>query len=128
MKIFDFLRELELFYPMNASEEKTAKLISSYAEIIQGEMLKTKEKYDFNKVISYIQRNYRYKTFPSLPDILDALPIGIIVEERYSGREGEVIKRIINGIEYEFTIVPNHWENVKTIEQLDRDIAWRCGQ
>ena len=126
MKIFDFLRELELFYPMGAGEAKTEKMITSYAEIIQRETLKTGERYDFEKVIRHLQRTYRYKSFPSLPDILEALPIGIMVEERYSGREGEVIKRMVNGIEYEFTIVPNHWTGVKTIEQLDKDILWRA--
>jgi hypothetical protein len=56
---------------------------------------------------------------------LDALPVGIVIEQRFSGREGEVVKRTLNGIEYEFTIVPNHWEKVKTIEQLDNDILRR---
>jgi predicted RNA-binding protein len=125
MKIFDFLRELEVFYPMGASDEKVEKCISSYAEIIQRETLKTGEKYDYEKVIRHLQRNYRYKSFPSLPDILDALPFGIVIEERYSGREGEVIKRIINGIEYEFTIVPSHWTGVKTISQLDAELQRR---
>ena len=49
-----------------------------------------------------------------------------MIQERYSGREGEVIKRTLNGIEYEFTVVPNHWDKVKTIEQLDKDILWRA--
>ena len=125
MKIFDFLRELELFYPMNESDEKVEKRISSYAEIILRETLKTGETYDYEKIIRHIQRNYRYKTFPSLPYILDYLPVGIVIEEHYSGREGEVIKRVVNGYEYEFTIVPNHWTGVKTVEQLDKDILRR---
>lgn len=125
MKIFDFLRELELFYPMNESDEKVEKRISSYAEIILRETLKTGETYDYEKIIRHIQRNYRYKTFPSLPDILDYLPVGIVIEEHYSGRDGEVIKRVVNGYEYEFTIVPNHWTGVKTVEQLDKDILRR---
>lgn len=125
MKIFDFLRDLEVFYPMNESEEKVEKRISAYAEIIQGEVLKTGKKYDFKKVLASIIRNYRYKTFPSLPDILDSLPVGIVIDEQYSGREGEVITRVINGFPYEFTIVPNHWERVKSISQLDEEILRR---
>lgn len=125
MKIFDFLRELELFYPMSESEEKVEKRISAYAEIIQREALKTKETYDYQKIIRHLQRTYRYKSFPSLPDILDAMPVGIVIQERYSGREGEVMTRQVNGITYEFTVVPNHWEKVKTIEQLDKDILRR---
>lgn len=125
MKIFDFLRELELFYPMSESEEKVEKRISAYAEIIQREALKTKETYDYQKIIRHLQRTYRYKSFPSLPDILDAMPVGIVIEERYSGREGEVMTRQVNGITYEFTVVPNHWEKVKTVEQLDKDIFRR---
>lgn len=125
MKIFDFLRELELFYPMSESEEKVEKRISAYAEIIQREALKTKETYDYEKIIRHLQRTYRYKSFPSLPDILDAMPVGIVIQERYSGREGEVMTRQVNGITYEFTVVPNHWEKVKTIEQLEKDIFRR---
>lgn len=125
MKIFDFLRELELFYPMSESEEKVEKRISAYAEIIQREALKTKETYDYQKIIRHLQRTYRYKSFPSLPDILDAMPVGIVIQERYSGREGEVMTRQVNGITYEFTVVPNHWEKVKTVEQLDKDIFRR---
>ena len=124
MKIFDFLRELELFYPMNESDEKVEKRISAYAEIIQGETIKTGKKYDYKKIIRTIQRHYRYKTFPSLPDILEYLPSGVVIEQSYSGREGEVIKRKLWGIEYEFTVVPNHYD-AKTIEELDKDILWR---
>jgi hypothetical protein len=125
MKIFDFLRELEVFYPMNESEEKIEKRISAYAEIIQSETLKTGKRYDFKRVLNSILRNYRYKTFPSLSDILDYLPNGVVIEEQYSGREGEVITRVINGFPYQFTIVPNHWDKVKSISQLDTEILRR---
>jgi hypothetical protein len=62
---------------------------------------------------------------PTTSKIFEYLYAGRVINESYSGREGEVIKRTLNGIEYEFTVVPNHWEKVKTIEQLDNDILRR---
>lgn len=119
MKLFEFLRDLESFYPLNESAEKVEKRLSAYVDILEAEILKTKKTYDFKKILQYIQRNYRYKQFPSLPDLLDFLPYGIVYKTSYSGQEGETIKRVINGWEYEFTIVPNHWEKVPTIGMID---------
>ena len=123
MKLFEFLRNLETFYPLNESAEKVENRLSAYVDILEGEIVKSRKKYNFEKILRYIQRNYRYKQFPSLPDLLDFLPYGIVYETTYSGQVGETIKRVIGGHEYEFTIVPNHWDNVKSISQLDSEIA-----
>lgn len=119
VKIGEFLKELSLFFPLEQrDEEKTKKILNSYAEIVMEETEKTKKKYDFRKLLRHIQKNYKYKTFPSVMVLLDYLPYGEVIEASFSGREGEVIKRVINGWEYEFTIVPNHWKNVLSIGEL----------
>lgn len=123
--IYQFLEKLNTFYPSNEKDEIFKERQNEYANNIIHRAHNKREKYDYDKVFSHILQTYKYKTFPSLPDILEALPFGVVVEESYSGKEGEVIKRTLNGYEYEFTIVPNHWENVKTISQLDEDIEER---
>lgn len=123
--VYQFLEKLNYFYPSNEREEVFKERTQEYANSIIFKAHNTKQKYDYDKVFSYILQTYKYKTFPSLPDILAALPYGVIIEESYSGREGEVIKRVINGHEYEFTIVPNHWQGIKTISELDREIEER---
>lgn len=123
--VYQFLEKLNSFYPSNEKEELFQERANEYANNILLRAQNRKEKYDYDKVFSHILQTYKYKTFPSLPDILDALPYGIVIQESYSGREGETIKRTCRGYEYEFTVVPNHWEKVKTISELDADIEER---
>lgn len=123
--VYQFLDKLNSFYPSNEQEEVFKERCKEYSNIILEEEHKNRCKYDYDKVFKHIMMNYKYKAFPSLPDILEALPEGLMIEESYSGREGEVIKRVVNGYEYEFMVVPNHWNKVKTISELDEDIAER---
>ena len=123
--VYDFINKLNKFYPSNEKEEIFAERANEYANNIILRSHNKREKYDYDKVFNHILQTYKYKTFPSLPEIIDNLEFGIIVEESYSGREGETIKRVLNGYEYEFTIAPNHWQNVRTIEQIDEDIKFR---
>lgn len=125
LTVYEFLKKLKKFYPINESDDIFAERMGEYANAIFARSQEKKIKYNYDKVFSHILQNYKYKTFPSLPEIIDNLEFGIIVEESYSGREGETIKRMLNGYEYEFTVVPNHWQNVRTIEQIDEDIKFR---
>ena len=126
MDVTQFLEELALLYPPEQKDPfKVKSILSLYAEHILREIQRTGKKYDYLKLSRYIQRNYKYQKFPSIPVLLEYLPYGEIIQESYSGDEGKIIKRIINGHEYEFTIVPNHWGNVKTISQMDREITQR---
>lgn len=123
--VYDFLNKLNRFFPSNEKEETLKERVNEYSNSILLKAQNNHCQYDYDKVFSYLIQNYKYKTFPSLPDILDALPYGVVKRESYSGREGDVIKKTINGIEYEFTVVPNHWTNVKTISELDEEIERR---
>lgn len=122
MNAFEFLIKLNSFFPSNESEELFKERMNEYVNSIVHKSQTSKCQYDYDKVFTYILETYKYKAFPSLPDILDALPKGKIYNNCTST---ETIKRVINGIEYEFTIVPNHWENVKTIGEIDAEIRGR---
>ena len=125
MTLFDFVRNLIDFYPTGESEEKKLKRVNSYVDILAEKINKGRDKYDFLKLLKYIQMHYTYKQLPSIPQLLEYLPNGIVYEKSYSGREGEVIKREVNGYVYEFVVVPNHCQGVKTVKELDTEIYFR---
>lgn len=123
MDIREFLRQLALFFPIAGNEEQKRTKIESYVELIGGEIYSKYDNFNYEAVLRILKLSY--DKFPTIREVMSKLPYGRVIKESYSGREGEVIIRTLNGIEYEFTIVPNHWENVKTIMQLDKDLAKR---
>jgi hypothetical protein len=123
MDLREFLRQLALFFPMGGNEEHKRAKIESYVELIGNEIHSKYDNFNYEALLKILKLSY--DKFPTIKEVMSKLPYGKVIKESYSGREGEVIKRTINGIEYEFTIVPNHWEKVKTIEQLDNDILRR---
>lgn len=132
MQIREFLNELLFYFPLSRKleEEETKKLLETYVEDILYSINQWGSSYicDFTTLLHEIRTNYLYKQFPSIADIVSYLhkakKIKPVVES-YSGNEGQVIKRVINGIEYEFTVVPSHWEKIKTICELDYEINAR---
>lgn len=130
MNVREFLSELQLFFPLERRKEDIPKIFEAYVDDILYEL--NKEKYkgydcDFGILLKVVRSKYTFKEFPSIAKIIDFIPEALVTISRktsYSGREGEIIKRVINGAEYEFTIVPNHWQNVKTISQLDEQIKF----
>ena len=131
MNVREFLAELQLFFPLERKKEDIPRILEGYADDILFEINKDKWKgynCDFGLLLKSVRGKYTFNTFPSIARILESIPDAMVIKPRkesYSGKEGEVIKRIINGMEYEFTIVPNHWEKVKTISELDREIEQR---
>ncbi len=117
MRLFEFLRDLEAFYPLNESEEKVDKRIASYAEIIEGEIIKKGGEYDFSKMLRHIQTHYTFKTFPSVPYLLELLPDFKIKNISNVKNEGElVIMTLPNGKKYAFTVT-NFGLTDKNIEE-----------
>lgn len=123
MNAHSFMSELGIFYSVGGSEKEKIERFDRYATLIAEQVAKLKGQYNYNKLLKYLELNY--DKFPPLKIILENLNIGIELEAQLSGREGEIIKRIVNGYEYEFTIVPNSWDDTITISELDRDIARR---
>ncbi len=125
MRIFDFLRQLAEYFPLNETEDKINNRFKLYSEIIEGEIQKTGKEYDFKKVIHYLVKNYKYKTFPSMPDILDALPFGEVYRYSKCVNEGSLlIVTLPTGYQYEFTISSIG----KPIKQLEADIKRKFGE
>lgn len=129
MNVREFLNEMLFYFPMKRSKDDGVKLLELYVDDILF-VLSEYPDYDcdYNKLLKFIRCNRVYATFPPVAEIVKDIPKALVlkpVQPSYSGREGEVIKRIINGIEYEFTVVPNHWERVKTLSELDAEIARR---
>lgn len=125
MKLFEFLRDLEAFYPLNESEEKVNKRLSSYVDILEGEIIKSGKAYDYEKVLKHIQMNYRYKQFPSLPDILDFIKVGEIEEVTKCEGEGSlVVVTLPNGYIYPFEVSGIG----KPIEYYKDDITRKYGK
>lgn len=128
MNVYEFLEKLEKYYPSKENDNTFRERVADYSNSICKYIREHKQQFDFDKVFAKILETYRFTSFPLLPVIFDAMPYGAIIrpfEANLSGNEGEVIKRVINGHEYEFTVVPNSWEGIKTINELDREIARR---
>lgn len=128
MNVIEFLNKLNTFFPSDETNEVFDERLNEYAKSIVNKAQIHGCQYDYNKAFSYLLENYKYKTFPSLRDILETLSKSAFKKADYSGREGEVIKRVINGMEYEFTIIPNHWEKVKTISEVNAEIRRRTNK
>ena len=131
MNTVEFLQKLNTYYPSKEDNVTFNDRIKEYSNSICKYIYEHKQKFDIDKVFSKILETYRYKTFPSLPEIFDAMPYGAIlptIEESLSGREGQTITRTLHGHVYEFTVVPNSWDGIMTISELDRDIARRSAR
>ena len=126
MNAHSFISELGIFFAVGGSEKDKAERFDKYATLIAEAVAKTKGSYNYQKLLKYIELNY--DKMPPLKEILANLPIGIEYNVTFTGDEGKIIKRTYQGYEYEFTVVPSSWENVKTIAELDADINRRNGK
>lgn len=126
MNAHTFMSELGIFYAVGGSEQDKITRFDKYATLIAEQVAKLRGQYNYERLLRYIEINF--EKFPSVKAILECLPIGIELNSNLSGREGETITRTLNGHVYEFTIVPNSWDGIMTISELDRDIARRSSR
>ncbi len=125
MDIREFVMQLALFFNMTGNEEQKKAKMERYVDLVGAAVFnKYGSNYDYNALLTKLQ--LECDKLPLICKVIDYLDYGRVIQKSFSGREGEIVKRMVNGIEYEFTIVPNHWDKVKTIEQLDKDILWRA--
>lgn len=124
MDLREFLRQLALFFPLRGTEEQKRAKIESYVDLLSGEIHSKYDNFNYEALLKVLKMSY--DSFPTIKEVRKYLDYGRIINESYSGREGEVITRELNGIEYEFVIVPNHWTGIKTIDQLEKDIFRRA--
>lgn len=129
MNVREFLNEMLFYFPLKRSKEDFEKLFELYVNDILFALSEYPEyNCDYEKLLKFIRCNRVYTTFPPVAEIVKDISKALVpkpVSVSYSGREGEVVKRIINGVEYEFTVVPSYWENVKTISQIDAELKAR---
>lgn len=114
----EFLRRLFLLFPPKTNPTVT---LEFYLDALDSE-----QEYDYHELLKIVSREYPYKEPPTTNWLLDKRKLCKPQRMyRASTDEGKTIKRTLNGYEYEFVVVPNHWENVKTISELDREIEIR---
>lgn len=106
MKIWEFLEELDFFFPSNMKDENKKRLFSSYVENLEGIAIANKCEYDWKKVLQQIQCTYTYSKFPPLADIIKVLPECIIVKPYIEcvGEGSPVVITLPNGVVYNFVI------------------------
>ena len=108
MEIQEFLSELELHFPMNCKSGDKEKLLKSYVTHLTDYLKGREDKYDLQKVLTYLLHNYKYSKLPALAEILEAMPHGL--EDAAEGYkpcpdEGKVvIATLPNGYKYDFVI------------------------
>lgn len=115
MDKLDFLQKLFAVFPPEKNLDEVMAFYSS--------TLDTNKKYDYEKLLKLVGKEYTFKTLPPTSWLIKKREECVFHNvPKYSGREGEIVKRKFRGQEYEFVIVPNNWTNVKTISQVDEMI------
>lgn len=106
MKLWEFIRELAFFFPLNGTEEHQNKIFDSYVENLEGIAISNHCEYDWKKVLQTIQRTYTYSKFPPLADIIKFLPeCKVFKPYKPCKDEGSLIVLTLpNGIKYNFTV------------------------
>ncbi|MCM1339406.1 MAG: hypothetical protein NC191_07020 [Muribaculaceae bacterium] len=127
MTLQEMLEELLRFYPIqNRREEDIAKDLVVYRERILEFVYNSNEKYDWEKCLKYIQTHRTYKTFPAIPDILDALPHSYLAEKYQpcANEDSLLVVTLPTGYQNEFTVSSIG----KPLKQLEDDIKRKFGE
>lgn len=71
-KVRIFLKNLTDLYPVQSKNpDKIKSTLQEYINTLTSEAYKYKDGVDFEKLFNLIKKNYRYKTIPSIPFIID---------------------------------------------------------
>ena len=106
MDVYQFLAKLNKFYPSNDKDDMFNERVNEYSKEILGIANSKDVEYDYDKIFSHLLKNYRYKTFPTLADIINVLDEGIVRKTQQECIDaGKVlIVTLPNGFRYEFVI------------------------
>ena len=118
MKIWEFVKELAIFFPLTGTEEHQNKIFDSYVENLEGIAITNHCDYDWKKVLQTIQRTYTYSKFPPLADIIKVLPECKIYKPYIEcADEGDlIVVTLPNGMIYTFTVCASG-RNIDTISE-----------
>lgn len=126
MDLKEMLFELSEFYPIKGKDEKEdkKKIINRYHDLIKGYILN--KDYNWDKVLTNIQINRKYSTFPTVHDIIENLPQFEKKKEYIADKdEGAVlVVELPSGYKYQFEV-----SNVakKNFSQLKAELHRRFG-
>lgn len=123
--VYQFMEKLNKFFPSNEREEIFKERVNEYSKEIMLIANERKVKYDYDKIFSYILKNYEYKTFPALAYIIKVLDEGIIQDTKESIKIGNVlVVTMSNGLKYDFVI-----SNIgKTKEEIIGSLTKKYGK
>lgn len=125
MRLMDFLQQLEAMFPLKESDERKQRVFSLYVDILEGEVIKSNKEYDFQKILHHLIRTHKYKSFPSVADIIEAMPIGEVTQyQQCKNDDALLVVTLPSGYQYRFT-VSAIGKDKKTIKQ---DVERRYGQ
>ena len=125
MNVYEFLEKLNKFFPSSDNKDIFQERVTEYSKEILNIANGKNVEYDYDKIFSYFLKNYRYKTFPALADIVAALDNGIIHNDTGCPDEGKVIIATLpSGYKYLFEISGIG----KPIEQIKASLFKRFGQ
>jgi hypothetical protein len=103
MTLLEFLGKLSDFFPGGLTKEKTASVLSEYQDIILEETQKTGKIYDYKKLLHYVLKVHKFKTYPSVADLIEWLPAGEKREfQEHLYDDGTVRLKLKSGVTYDF--------------------------
>lgn len=103
MSLLDFLQKLAVFFPGGMTKEKSMVVINTYQDMLLKEIHKTQKKYNFKRLLEHILKEYQYKNYPSIADLIGWLPRGEIrTYEDFALNGGNIRVRFKSGLFYDF--------------------------
>lgn len=108
MTLLEFLGKLSDFFPGGLTKEKISSVVSEYQNILLEETQKTGKTYDFRKLLHYVLKNHKFKTYPSVADLIEWLPRGEKREyQEHLYDDGTVRLKLKSGLSYDFVKAKN---------------------
>lgn len=122
MDVYEFLKQLNCFFPNQEKEEMFTIRVSKYSELLNNIEKNTNKKLDYDSMLNLLVENYPYKAFPNYTEITKHIVYLPSKENEKTEKEWVYRKYIVrteDGREYEFVTVPNSWEGVHTLSEFD---------
>lgn len=108
MTLLGFLGELSKHFSGGISKENMTSVMTTYQDILLEEMQKTGAKYDFRKLFHYVLKTHKFKTYPSVADLIEWLPQGEKREyQEHLYDDGLVRLKLKDGRTYDFVKAKN---------------------
>ena len=82
----------------------------------------TGKEVDFDRLMQKVAHDHKYRTTPSASWLLELMDDCRPYVESEAIDLDRKVKKVIRGIEYEFTIVGRDWYKTKTLRDLDKPL------